>query len=319
MAENLNSLKYLLTFVIFFSCNPNQQSTHRNMLTEFLMSQELSEYPSGSTISFYDEHFYLMGDDASDLVVLNTELKIVQQIPLFTNTNPRIAKAEKADIEASEWIINEGKAKLWLFSSGSLSPQRDSAFCFDPETRTIERLNLESFYRQLHKAGIAELNIEAAASVKDLLLFGSRGNDSNRQNYLVQTLANHFPDTSAFRLIQLRLPAGAGISGMSYLAADDILLITTSIEHTDSAYDDGEIGESSLGFIYSISEKLGNQSVTPEDWIKLSKLHPDFAGQKIESVTTQDAENGENFVTLVSDDDKGHTRLFRLKLKSNND
>ena len=284
------------------------------MLAEFLLSEELSEYPSGSTISYYNEHFYLMGDDASALLVLDRGLKAVREIPLFTGDNKRIAKAEKADIEASEWIIYDGKAKLWLFSSGSLSPQRDSAFCFDPETGTIDRHTLGGFYRQLHKAGIAELNIEAAASVKDLLVFGSRGNASNKQNYLIQTSLSSFPDASAFKLIQVNLPAGVGISGMSYLAADDILLMTTSTENTASAYDDGEIGESSLGFIYGISEKLANRSVTPEDWIELSTLHPEFKGQKIESITTQEVVRGETIATLVSDDDKGRTRLFSLRL-----
>lgn len=314
MVKYIHLTRFLLLFGLFAGCGSKQQPVKNNMLAQFIKSQKLENYPSGSTISYYNDRFYVMGDDASSLLILDTELNVVQEIPLFTSQNGRIAKADKADIEASDWIIINGKPKLWLFSSGSLSPQRDSAFWFEPETGRTERISFEGFHQKLTKAGIAELNIEAATTVNNSLLLGSRGNTSNPQNYLVKTLASDVPGTVDLQIIHLNLPDQAGISGMFYLEEEDILLVTTSTEETDSSYDDGLIGASSLGFVYNISEKLSGDPLTPTGWINLPALHADFEGQKIESVSAHSSEAGEIIATLVSDDDKGGTRLFRLKL-----
>jgi hypothetical protein len=315
--RNIPGGRGITTFflAILLACNPDNQKASQKMKATFVRSQELKGYPSGSTISFHENRLYLMGDDALSLQILDTGLQLKQEIRFFNNEFVRIAKAEKADIESSEWIVTNNKAQLWLFGSGSLSPQRDSAFHFDPETQNIERIDLGNFYQKLRETGIAELNLEAAALINDLLLFGSRGNLTNPQNYLIQTNASDFPAGSAVKKIPIDLPDGAGISGMSYLPDHNILFITASKENTATAYDDGEIGESYLGAIYKFSDKLSASTIYPDEWIVLSTLHPDFIRQKIESICTLKSGSDENIIAiLVSDDDKGGTRLFSLTL-----
>lgn len=279
-------------------------------------SRELNNYPSGSTISYYNNQLYLMGDDAASMLILDKNFDTQEEIKFFSSDTPRIKKIEKADIESSEWILENDKAKLWLFGSGSLSPQRDSAFRFDPTTKGVERIELGSIYRKLRNSLIPELNIEAAAKVKEIFLLGSRGNLTHPQNYLIQASSNHLPPESFARITLLNLPNGAGISGMSYIGQQDILLITSSIENTFNAFEDGEIGGSYLGIVYDVSAKLAGEEIKPDEWINLATLHPDFTLQKIESVCTyENEEPGSVTAILVSDDDKGGTRLFRLKLK----
>ena len=306
---------FLLLFSALTACNPDKQRTDKNMFTEFIASQTLTEYPSGSTISYFDGHLYLMGDDASKLIILDSAFNQKREIQFFVNDEYRIQKAEKADIESSEWILKDNKAKLWLFGSGSLSPQRDSAFCFDPQTQTVDRVDLGKFYQKLHQAGIPELNIEAAATVKDRLVFGSRGNLTNKQNFLIYISANDFPEDTSPSIVPINLPDDAGISGMSYLADLDILLITASKENTATAYDDGEIGESYLGAIYNFSEKIADAAVKPDEWFTLSELHPEFAVQKVESICTLRSDESEVTAVLVSDNDQGATKLFTVRLR----
>ena len=315
--RNISGYKETMLFflAILIACNPDNKKASQKMKAKFVRSQVLTGYPSGSTISFYKDRLYLMGDDASSMIILDSGFTVMKTIQFFENDAGRIKKTEKADIESSEWIVTNNKAQLWLFGSGSLSPQRDSAFKFDPETQKIERVDLTSFYQDLRNTGILELNIEAAALVNDVLLFGSRGNLTNPQNYLLPTSATDFLSAGALRKILLNLPDGAGISGMSYLQKFDILLVTSSKESTATAYDDGEIGESNLAIIYNFSGKLSGPEIAPDDWIDLSTLHPYFTRQKIESICTLKAENGEVTAILVSDDDKGITRLFEIKLK----
>jgi len=292
---------------------PNKKQADK-MDLEYLSSKKLDSYPSGSTLSIYDNLVYVMGDDASLLVILDSELNMIDSIPLFENDQIRIEKAKKADIESSEWLNIDGKPKLWLFGSGSLSPQRDSVFCFDPATRKTERKDLSVLYGQIRNLGISELNIEAATLINEQLVFGSRGNLNNKQNYLILTTASVLPKSKDMKTILLDLPEKAGISGMSYLPEKDVLLITSSEENTNSAYDDGEIGESFMGVIYQISEKLSSSTLKPDKWIRLSDLHSDFSQQKIESVGTFRA-GQDNKLILISDDDLGGTKLFSLNLK----
>ena len=311
----LNIASYSIVLVMLMSCNPDNSRKTSNMFAEFERSEELKDYPSGSTISFYQDKLYLMGDDASSLLILGKDFKVQEKIPFFPGDAGRIQKAQKADIESSEWIMNDNEAKHWLFGSGSSSPQRDSAFRFDPETKSVERIDLSTFYNKLRHSEIRDLNIEGTAMVKNSLLFGSRGNLTNKQNYFIQTSLAALSGEGSPRVVALNLPDGMGISGMSYLADLDILLLTTSTENTASAYDDGEIGESCLGVIYHFSDKLSGSSIGTDDWIVLSELDAVFKGQKIESICTSGVQNdGRVSAVLVSDDDKGTTRLFSLKL-----
>jgi hypothetical protein len=278
------------------------------MRIEFRHSYTL-DYPSGSTITLYNDEFYIMGDDANSLFILDDDFKLKHQIRFFNSPALRINKPEKADIESSGWI----GSKLWLFGSGSLSPQRDSAFCFNPATKIIEHVNLEPFYTSLRNSGVAELNIEACAIMDNHILFGNRNNLSSKQNYLIRARIEGFP-SKVHKLIALNLPDAAGISGMSYLKDLDALLLTASKETTTNAYDDGEIGESYLGIIRQASKKLADSAaIRPDEWIALSSIDKAFERQKIESVcATGDSEVKE--VILVSDNDDGTTKLFRLKI-----
>lgn len=298
------------------SCNPDNPGKKSDMFATFIRSAELKNYPSGSTISYYQDHLYLMGDDASSLLVLDKDFQVKEEIRVFPGDSGRIKKTEKADIESSEWMMADNKAKLWLFGSGSLSPQRDSAFCFDPETKSTERIDLSAFYENLRQSRIRDLNIEGAAMVKSFLIFGSRGNLTNKQNHFLQTTPAELTGGKPPRIIRLNLPDGLGISGMSYLAERDILLLTTSTENTSTAFDDGKIGESSLGLIDHFSEKLTQPEISTDKWIVLPDLHADFKGQKIESLCIADIESdGGISAILVSDDDRGTTKLFKVNLK----
>ena len=174
---------WLLTAVS--SCNMKVPSLN------YMGHKNQANYPSGSTVSYLDDHFYIMGDDASELLILNGELKETGRIPLFPQgEDKRIDKAVKADIESSAVINRNGKKLLLLLGSGSVSPHRDSAFLVDPQTKHIQRLDLESFYDQLRK-DFKQLNIEGADQNRMRGIFRS-GNDIEHVMYSITNVhVNH--------------------------------------------------------------------------------------------------------------------------------
>ncbi len=52
----------------------------------------LTDYPSGSGIAFYRDKIYLMGDDASYLLVTDTSFKKRDTISFFSSADKRIPK-----------------------------------------------------------------------------------------------------------------------------------------------------------------------------------------------------------------------------------
>ncbi|MBC7745571.1 MAG: hypothetical protein H7096_10750 [Flavobacterium sp.] len=285
------------------------------MNLELLRSKKLVNYPSGSTMSTFQDHIYLMGDDASSMLILDDDFTVIDTIKFFDVDLLRIQKTKKADIESSEWLMTDGKPKLWLFGSGSLSPQRDSAFCYDPESKKTKSIDLIEFYNRLRASPIPELNIEAVALVKNQLIFGSRGNLKHKQNFIIVTTANGFLSKAEFSILPIMLPEHAGISGMTYIPEKDLLLITSSEESTSNAFEDGKIGESYLGFVFSASSKIKQKNLVPDEWINLADINLDLSLQKIESVCILRSSDEDKIkLILVSDDDKGGTMLFELRL-----
>ena len=75
----------ILAFFPIFSCNQKE-----NPLS--IQIKNLDNYPSASSIEYYDGKLYLMGDDATNLLVLDTSLTIVDSIPLLSYAEKRIPK-----------------------------------------------------------------------------------------------------------------------------------------------------------------------------------------------------------------------------------
>jgi hypothetical protein len=270
-----------------------------------------ADYPSGSTISYLNGRFYVMGDDASEILVLDEFIREVARIPLFPKAETkRIPKASKADIESSVVLKHEGRDKILFVGSGSVSAVRDSAFLFDPKANSIQRIDYSHFFDQL-RADFDHLNIEACAIVKEEMVLGVRATATYPDNYIVRASLDFLSPVIKSKLL-IKLPLNnAGISGMDYDQDNDILFITFSSEDTQNAVDDGRIGDSYLAIILQASRQMKKKELAIPSLIKLADLSPDLREQKIESVSFTPVTNE---LLLVADDDMGNTTFFKLAL-----
>ncbi len=305
---------YLIGICLLLSCK-NQEK-----LITLKQVQILSDYPSGSGLAYLDGSIYLVGDDASYVLVTDTSLNETDRIELYKTDQKRIAKNIKEDLEAIAVIQINKKPALLLTGSGSLSP-RNFCWIIDPVTREKSHYNLDSFYNRLRQEAIRDLNIEGAAFVQDQIVLASRGNKTFPKNFLIFTSKNFWrdPDSADIKIVK----AGAntdssffnGISGIDYSYKSDRLLLTVSTENTYSSHGDGEIGKSYLWFINNISSKKRYTAINPDRVIDLEELDPRLKSQKIESVCIIAEDKKEMELLLVSDDDKGGTVLFRISVE----
>jgi hypothetical protein len=85
---------------------------------KLIKSASISYFPSGSTIEIFDDVLYIVGDDASEILLLDKDYNTLNK----SEDRPeikRISKDEKIDLEASTIIHREGKPFLLIVGSGS--------------------------------------------------------------------------------------------------------------------------------------------------------------------------------------------------------
>ncbi|WP_127125028.1 DUF6929 family protein [Pseudoflavitalea rhizosphaerae] len=291
------------------------------MKIKLIEYKEVPSFPSGSGIEFYDDKVFLVGDDSREVMVLNKRWKEIERVPLLPGTETRVPKAVKSDLEATTVVTVNRIPRLLILGSGSLEKNRNKAILFNLDSYLKDEFDLTPFYNRIAKAGVKNMNIEAAALVEDHIILGNRGNRKNPVNQLIIT-RNAFWKHQAqaeITLVDLELPIkdskGIGISGLAYSLLNDTLIFTASTEQTDNAVDDGSIGDSYLGIIENASRKIGRKSLKVNELINLGEVHELFKGFKIESVCIQSEKSNRMKLHLVADNDTGKSYLFKVRLK----
>ncbi len=309
--RNVFSSVMLILFLLSSGCGKK---------LEILKIVELKSYPSGSGMTLIKNQIFLVGDDANYITIMDTSLRIVDSISIISFNKTRIPKEIKPDLEAAATLFIDGKPYALFIGSGSLSPYRNYGYLVNPDNKQSLKIDLQNFYKKLNAFGIADINIEGATFIPGGILLANRGNQSNRKNELIFTrptfLAN--ADSAEIKIIKIGADtdstAFSGISGLDYSRKDDRLWASVSTENTNNSTDDGAIGKSYLWMVNDISAKRRLSAINPSQIFDLEVLDQRFKGEKIESVCVVAHNKKSVELVLVADNDKGSTRLFKIKL-----
>lgn len=290
--------------------------------------KKLDHSPSASAIEYADRSVYVMGDDANQLLVLDSTFCIKDSIELYSYSpkesfgpEKRIPRDRKPDLEAMTFLRRN--KILFVVGSGSLMPQRNIGWLIDPLTKQKDSIRLDTFYRRLALNGITEINIEGIATIPNAIILANRGNKSYPKNQLVFTREN-FHEQQSKAMITTALigyntdsTSFKGVSGLDYAPRNDKLFITVSTEDTRNNLDDGTIGKSFLWIVKSISSKTRWKAINPDKIIDLEETDARFKGQKIESVCVMKETRKFIYLLLAADNDNGSSTLFRLVVPNN--
>lgn len=310
-------LSVLSSVLTLFLAACNTKGQHLRLVQTI----SLPSYPSGSVVVYKEGRYFVAGDDAADLLVLDSTFKNSVTLNLVPFQGKRMPKSKKADLEAGTWFKDKNEEGLLLMGSGSLAPHRNSGWIVKPFQDAKRTFRLDTFYDRLQQAGIRQLNIEGVAQLPGWYVIACRGNISYKKNHLV--FARHrFWDNQAKVQFHVALLGGneagkpfSGVSGMDYSYRSDRLFLTASTEHTSSVSGDGEIGKSYMWIIRSMNRMVNYEAVNPFEIIDLEKEDKRFKGEKIESVSVVSETKDETGLILVSDNDNGKTTLFHVIVK----
>jgi hypothetical protein len=286
----------------------------------------LSDFPSGSSINYHSGKFYLTGDDSTHILIMDQDYQKIDSVHLFDHSEKRIPKADKIDLEGSAILEIEGANHLLILGSASrknrkriiLIPFSDMDLDFKTHKHSIHKT--KDFIKRVKSTGIEEINLEGICLLNGDLILGNRGNRSNQSNHLIITDQNFWERQETAKLLVRKLVTPAhdaenlGLSELCYIKELDILLITFTSEATANAYDDGAIGNSYVGILREAAVNLQAKEVRLEHLINLADVEPLFKNEKIEGVCAERITGKEIILHLVSDNDAGESRLFKIKM-----
>ncbi len=286
----------------------------------------LDDFPSGSSLAFQNDHLYVIGDDATHILILNTDYQKVGTVSLFDYHEKRIPKPEKTDFEACTLLHIDGVEHLLLVGSAATPIRQKICLipCPDgkPDLTTHQHFfcDIGAFIQRLPSVDIPEVNIEGVCTLGDNLLLGNRGNLTHPTNHLIVTDKDFWkqPEKAQIKIVSLALPSQnaaspLGLSELCYIAESDVLLVALTSESTTNAYDDGTIGDSYLGWVSNASQQMQSTTFTIEQWVNLSDLNAAFQMNKIEGVCVASFSSSHILLHLIADNDAGDSRLFTLQ------
>ncbi|MCD6012926.1 MAG: hypothetical protein K0Q79_2788 [Flavipsychrobacter sp.] len=280
----------------------------------------LNHYAAGSAITFSNNRLYLVGDNMSYLLVLDTAFNVLDSINIFYSSQNPLPKPTKPDIEAATFVQHNEKSMLLLIGSGSLDTYRNGGWLLDIASREKTTIDLALFYNRLKTNNIPDLNIEGITQVKNTIILCSRGNKTNPMNYLVYTSTMLWtnPEIAPINVKTIATDTNSGsfsgVSDMDYSGVSDRLILTASTEDTRNSYADGAIGKSYLWLINNASGKKGITQIIPDRIIDLELADDRFKGQKIEAVCILSETIKQLTLVLAADNDNGSTTLFKVQL-----
>jgi hypothetical protein len=293
-----------------------------NTIIQLLNFLLLTDFPSGSAINLHNEKLYLVGDDATQVLVVDKDYRKVDSIRLVDYAAKRIPKTEKADFESAAFIDINGDATLLVLGSAATDERKKMAVITlsEDKSTTSKGYKLDEFMKRLSDEGI-DLNIEGMTKVGSNLILANRGNIANPTNSLI-IASEDFRDNqkgASFRICKLNVmtdsAAFTGVSDLHYIESSDVLLFSFSSEETTNSYDDGKIGDSYLGWIWNLSSKTDLPEWNLDGLINLSTIDPEFKNEKIEGLCAESVQDNVYVLHLISDNDDGFSKLFKIKME----
>lgn len=275
-----------------------------------LKAQELPDILGLSSLAISAQGLYALADNQPLLYRLDCEnFGVCDKILLDLSLDPEVAEAEipkalKPDFEASALIEHQGQQELLLFGSGSLKSVREKLLRVNLQSQQLSLVSLSELYASVAQQ-VIEVNIEGASLVQNHWLLANRGHQGQPLNHLLW-----IQDLNLLQLQTLHLPQApfVGVSGLEYQPELDRLWFCASTEATGSVYEDGEIGDSYLGWIENFSRKRHFSDLEPDFLLNLSQLDQRFKGQKIEAIAIEGSR-----IYLGSDNDGLPAKIFVLQ------
>jgi hypothetical protein len=291
------------------------------MNIKLLDDKQLKNFSPGPGIESFDDHLYLVGDDARYIQVMNRGWKIQETISLFASDTFRMTKELMSDFNATTFIQLNKLPFILMIGSGSGENGTSKAVLMNLNTRAIEEFDLAIFYSRLKESGFEEVEINALTVLNDKLVLCMGANKTAPDNRIIVTSLDFWKNQhlADIMIIKIELEGKAGkflsLTGLKYSYKNDWLITTILSEDAVKKIDDGSPGECFIGVVEDASRKIGRKRFKINEYFNLPDLDKKFKGQRLQSLCIQADKENKLKLHLVSANSNGEHFLFKVRLK----
>lgn len=287
---------------------------------ELLRTTYFKDYSSASALAFFNDKLFVIGDDASQIMILSNDHDVLGHLSFYWFKKKRLAKNKKPDFESA--LLYTADNITYLIGFGSFSTRKRFKFFTLPLNDKAGKPKIRNIRNTLKGLPPEQINIEGAAIVNEKMVLSNRANNAHPKNHLIimDFDLKEGPLLRTSKIVPVTLAATqevTGISDVAYLPKQDVLIFTTSTEQTTNTYDDGEIGDSYLGYIRNFSQQMEKPEIIADKMIPISGLLDAQKLYKIESVTVEREDGQSMILHLAADNDNGASTLFKIRWNFN--
>jgi hypothetical protein len=287
------------------------------MKLKLLEYKDLPDIPAGSNLEFYNDHVYLVDDDASDMVIMNKKWQVESTNKLLLNGDANPVPKYKSDFEATT-IVDINSIPRLLVLGFDAKDNKHKAVLVNLDNLTKEEFDITEFYNRL-KAQVGVINIESAAVVLGKLVLCNRDHKRAPENHIIVTDMDFWKhqDMAEITTISFDLPETTkevvGLSGLTYSYKNDWLVATLLTENGNGT---GAAGDSYLAVIENASRKVVRKKMKVNALFHLTETDKSFAGYNIQSVGIRTEKSQRLKLQLLADNNAGVNAVFTVRLKN---
>lgn len=269
-----------------------------------------------SAIEHFNKTLMVIGNNATHILLLNNEHKILDSLSLFDYLDAAEMKNLKSSMQATAIIRVESQPLLLIMGSGKPSKDKSDIWLLPLNSKNYSKIYLPTyaipdFYSRLKKAGIATINIDGSAQLGNRILLANAGT-GKKPNQLINTEFDFWNKgiSADFKIIDLTIPDdNLLVSGLEYDNANDMLFFSATPKenkNNTAPY---------IGYIFEASKKILQKEIKPDGWLSLAQLNQALALQSIQSVCVeQEANKGKTRLHICVNDKSGLGFVAKMEI-----
>ena len=274
-----------------------------------------SLYPV-SAIEHFNKTLMVIGNNATHILLLNTDHKILDSLSLFDYLDTKELKDLQSGMQATAVIKIESYNVLLILGSGQPKDYKTDVWLLPFKSKNYSKIfqstyAIPDFYKRLKKAGVASINIDGATQLGNRILLANAGTGKN-PNQLINTEFDFWNKgvTADFNLINLTLPDNSLlVSGLEYDDGNDMLIFSATPKENKNN------SAPYIGCLFEASKKIKQKEIKPDAWLNLTQLSEQLAIQSMQSVCVeQQATKGKTRLHLCVNDKEGKAFVAKMEI-----